>query len=131
MGFDVVKGTGHEVYAEVVRCVTTRVWSTTAFDTRRCASQIASMGVKLLVFVSGDRTVHDILDNVDRRIPVPAVPAGVKVYSSVFAINPRVAARIVERFLEGLAPLVKREVLDVDKDEFRRGRLRKSSTATY
>lgn len=123
MGFDVVRGTGHEVYAEVVRCVPARVWPTTAFDTRRCASQMAGMGVKLLVFVGGDGTARDIVDSVNRRIPVLGVPAGVKVYSSVFAVNPRAAARIVERFLEGLTPLVEREVLDIDEDEFRRGRL--------
>jgi predicted polyphosphate/ATP-dependent NAD kinase len=81
-------------------------------------------GVRLLVFVGGDGTARDVLDSVDERIPALGVPAGVKVYSSVFAVNPRAAALVTVRFLEGRAGVARREVLDVDEDEFRGGRLK-------
>ncbi len=124
MGFDSIKGTVHERHATVIPCVSPRVWPTTAFDTRRCAKEIAGLGVKLLVFVGGDGTARDVLDSVGERVPVLGVPAGVKVYSSVFAVNPKAAALVTTRFLEGRCRLDRREVLDVDEDEFRSGRLR-------
>jgi len=124
MGFEWVNGTRHEAYARVVNCVSPRVWPTTAFDTRRCAKAMVDIGVKLLVFVGGDGTARDVLDSVDRTVPALGVPAGVKVYSSVFAKSPKAAAVIVKRFLEGSTSLVEREVLDVDEDEFRRGKLK-------
>lgn len=124
MGFENVRGTIHEPHTSVIPCVSPRVWPTTAFDTRRCAKAIVDNGVKLLVFVGGDGTARDILDSIDERVPALGVPAGVKVYSSVFAVNPRAAAFIAKRFLEGRAQPARREVLDVDEDEFRSGRLK-------
>ncbi|MFZ8794106.1 MAG: ATP-NAD kinase family protein [Acidilobaceae archaeon] len=124
MGFDHVRGTRHEPYTTVIDCVSPRVWPTTAFDTRRCSKAMVDHGVRLLVFVGGDGTARDVLDSVDERIPALGVPAGVKVYSSVFAVNPRAAALVAVRFLEGRAGVARREVLDVDEDEFRGGRLR-------
>jgi len=124
MGFDHVRGTRHEPYTTVIDCVSPRVWPTTAFDTRRCSKAMVDHGVRLLVFVGGDGTARDVLDSVDERIPALGVPAGVKVYSSVFAVNPRAAALVTVRFLEGRAGVARREVLDVDEDEFRGGRLK-------
>jgi len=124
MGFDHVRGTRHEPYTTVINCVSPRVWPTTAFDTRRCSKAMVDHGVRLLVFVGGDGTARDVLDSVDERIPALGVPAGVKVYSSVFAVNPRAAALVAVRFLEGRAGVARREVLDVDEDEFRGGRLK-------
>ncbi len=124
MGFDHVRGTRHEPYTTVINCVSPRVWPTTAFDTRRCSKAMVDHGVRLLVFVGGDGTARDVLDSVDERIPALGVPAGVKVYSSVFAVNPRAAALVTVRFLEGRAGVARREVLDVDEDEFRGGRLK-------
>jgi predicted polyphosphate/ATP-dependent NAD kinase len=124
MGFDNVKGTRHEPYTTVINCVPPRVWPTTAFDTRRCSKAMVDHGVRLMVFVGGDGTARDVLDSVDERIPALGVPAGVKVYSSVFAVNPRAAALVTVRFLEGRVGVARREVLDVDEDEFRGGRLK-------
>ena len=124
MGFDHVRGTRHEPYTTVIKCVPPRVWPTTAFDTKRCSKAMVDQGVRLLVFVGGDGTARDVLDSVDERIPALGVPAGVKVYSSVFAVNPRAAALVTVRFLEGRAGVARREVLDVDEDEFRGGRLK-------
>ena len=124
MGFNHVRGTRHEPYTTVINCVSPRVWPTTAFDTRRCSKAMVDHGVRLLVFVGGDGTARDVLDSVDESIPALGVPAGVKVYSSVFAVNPRAAALVTVRFLEGRAGVARREVLDVDEDEFRGGRLK-------
>ena len=45
------------------------------------------------------------------------VPAGVKVYSSVFAVSPEDAAEVVASF----SRTERREVMDIDEDEYREG----------
>ena len=51
------------------------------------------------------------------------IPAGVKIHSSVFAVNPRRAADLVWAALQGRAPAHDMEVMDIDEDLFRAGRV--------
>jgi predicted polyphosphate/ATP-dependent NAD kinase len=95
---------------------------TSASDTKRLASEIVERGADLLIFVGGDGTARDVYDAIDSRLPVVAVPAGVKVFSSVFAVSARAAAEMVDAFLKG-ADLTDGEVLDIDEDAFREDRL--------
>lgn len=95
---------------------------TSAQDTRRIANLMVERGVSLLVFVGGDGTARDIHDAIDGKVPVVAVPAGVKVYSGAFALSTRAAAEMVEAFLEG-SETSEEEVLDIDEDAFREDRL--------
>ncbi len=96
---------------------------TTPEDTRRAAAEMKKLGVDLLVFCGGDGTARDVLDAVDMDIPVLGVPTGVKMHSAVFAVNPKAAARIAIRFLWGELPLKEGEVMDVDEEAYRAGRL--------
>lgn len=99
------------------------VSETTGDDTRRTAKAIMEVGVDLLVFCGGDGTARDVFDAVGTRFPVLGVPTGVKMHSAVFATNPTAAAVMVARYLwEGL-PLREAEVMDVDEEAFRSGRL--------
>ena len=95
---------------------------TSAEDTKTIALRMLERDAELLIFVGGDGTARDIVDAVDAEIPVVAVPAGVKVYSSVFALNPRAAAEMVDAFVEG-ASVAEEEVLDIDEEAFRNDRL--------
>ena len=95
---------------------------TSATDTKRIARQMAERGVELLVFVGGDGTARDIYDAIRSRIPVVAVPAGVKIFSSAFAVSTRGAAEMVDAFLEG-THFTEEEVLDIDEAAFREDRL--------
>ncbi len=96
---------------------------TTAEDTRRFSRMMADMGVSIMVFVGGDGTARDIVSAIDAEIPMLGVPSGVKMYSGVFAVNPEAAARLLYEYLRGNAELVDAEVLDIDEEAFRRGRL--------
>jgi len=96
---------------------------TTAEDTRKIARKIADAKVDLLVFCGGDGTARDILDAVNFDIPVLGVPTGVKMHSSVFAVEPKAAVKIAIGFLWGELPLRETEVLDVDENAFREGRV--------
>jgi predicted polyphosphate/ATP-dependent NAD kinase len=77
----------------------------------------------LLVFCGGDGTARDILEVVNTNIPVLGVPTGVKMHSAVFAVDPKAAARIAVNFLLGQLPLKEAEVMDVDEEAFREGRV--------
>ena len=79
--------------------------------------------LKLIVFFGGDGTARDIVKAVDKDIPCLGIPAGVKIYSSVFSLNPRIAASIVMQFLWDEIPLRESEVLDIDEEEYRKGNL--------
>ncbi|MBT8078906.1 MAG: ATP-NAD kinase family protein [Gammaproteobacteria bacterium] len=94
----------------------------TAEDTRIIASAMVDLGVDLIVFAGGDGTARDMADAIGTRIPVVAIPSGVKVYSSVFAYSPRAAAELLDAFVQG-ADLAEEEVLDIDEKAFREGRV--------
>jgi len=96
---------------------------TSAGDTREAASAMEAAGVGLLVFVGGDGTAVDIVEVVDMRIPVLGVPSGVKMYSAVFASTPQAAAELMGAYASGEAPLTEREVMDIDEEAYRGGRL--------
>jgi len=91
---------------------------TSAEDTIRIAQQMAENGVNLLVFVGGDGTARDIHDAIGIRVPVVAVPSGVKVFSAVFAVSARGAAGIVDAFVDGTG-LTEEEILDIDEEAYR------------
>ena len=92
-------------------------------DTTETAKQIVDEGVDLLVFCGGDGTARDVLNAVDKKVPVLGVPTGVKMHSAVFAVDPKAAARITARFLSGQLPLWEAEVMDIDEEAFRQGRV--------
>ncbi|MFX1371845.1 MAG: ATP-NAD kinase family protein [Promethearchaeota archaeon] len=89
---------------------------TTAADTKRIAKRMLEDNIDLLIFCGGDGTARDIFDSIGLEKPVVALPAGVKMFSSVFAINPRAAAEIVDKFIEEAIETQEKEVLDIDED---------------
>lgn len=91
---------------------------TTAADTAAAVDAFLEAGVDLVVFVGGDGTAADVADALaDSDVPLLGVPAGVKVYSSVFAVSPEAAADIVVEFDR----TEQREVMDIDEDDYRAG----------
>jgi predicted polyphosphate/ATP-dependent NAD kinase len=96
---------------------------TTAIDTKKAVHEMIDLGADIIVFVGGDGTARDIFDVVDREIPILGIPSGVKVHSAVFAYKPEIAARILIRFLWDELPLKEVEIMDVDEEAFREGRI--------
>lgn len=95
---------------------------TTQADTRAAACAMAERGVDLLLFAGGDGTAVDVLEAIGDRIPVLGVPAGVKMHSAVFAVNPKSAGELALRFVEGAVRSVREaEVMDVDEALLRAG----------
>ena len=95
---------------------------TSAADTRAAAAAMADGNVDLLLFAGGDGTAVDILEAVGERIPVLGIPAGVKMHSAVFAVNPRSAGELVARVArDGVRAVRPAEVMDVDEALLRAG----------
>ncbi len=100
------------------------IYDTNSEHTKRATKIIKTMkDVNLILFVGGDGTARDILDVIGDNRPCLGIPSGVKIYSSVFAINPTAAANIVVQFLWDQLSLTKSEVLDIDEEAYRKGEL--------
>lgn len=89
-------------------------------DTVEAVRAFCDAGVDLILFVGGDGTAADIagvLDGRDDPPPMLGAPAGVKMFSSVFAATPEDAGRLAATFEETEG----REVMDIDEDAYREG----------
>jgi len=93
---------------------------TNADDTKRIIREMVEKGIDLLIFVGGDGTARDVYDVLGLTIPVVGIPSGVKMFSPVFALSTFAAAEIINNETE---QLIEKEVLDIDEDAFRKGKL--------
>jgi predicted polyphosphate/ATP-dependent NAD kinase len=95
---------------------------TSAQDTRAAVAAMADRDVDLLLFAGGDGTAVDVLEAIGDRLAVLGIPAGVKMHSAVFAVNPRSAGELVARLAqEGVRSVRRAEVMDVDETLLRAG----------
>lgn len=98
---------------------------TVAEDTEQIARLIRDAGADLLLFAGGDGTARDLCRALGSTLPVLGVPAGVKMHSGVFAINPASATALLADILVGRwVNLDEAEVRDIDETEVRAGRVR-------
>lgn len=94
---------------------------TTSTDTKNIARLLLKKKVELIVFFGGDGTARDIFDSIGLNLPVIAAPTGVKMFSSVFAINSRAAAELIDAFILNNIDFEEREVLDINEDSYSKG----------
>ncbi|MCD6572924.1 MAG: ATP-NAD kinase family protein [Thermoplasmata archaeon] len=86
-------------------------------DTINACKEFLKIGVDAIIFVGGDGTARDIYSVVKDSIVMLGIPAGVKMYSGVFAFTPEQAAEVIEDF-DGFE---EREIMDIDEEAFRKG----------
>lgn len=97
--------------------------ATTSADTQRIAREMTTLGVDLLLFAGGDGTARDVCASVPAGFPCLGIPAGVKIHSAVYAVNPRHAGELAQLFFDGKARLRESEVLDLDEESYRAGKM--------
>jgi predicted polyphosphate/ATP-dependent NAD kinase len=101
---------------------TIRRGATTSEDSVRAAKEMVAEGADLLLFAGGDGTARNIYDAIRHKVPALGIPAGVKIHSAVYAVNPKSAGHVAVMFLEGgLTKNRIAEVMDIDEDAFREG----------
>ncbi len=118
MGEDTFKETGIQHYQVIYHFI----GDSSAQNTRQAAQLFLKAGVDLILFCGGDGTARDIFDAVGRNVPILGIPAGVKMYSAVFAIDPATAAELVSGY--EIKSLRDSEVMDVDEEAYRAGELK-------
>jgi predicted polyphosphate/ATP-dependent NAD kinase len=91
-----------------------------AEDTRAATRKFLAAGVDLILFCGGDGTARDICAIAGEATPVLGIPAGVKMYSSVFGVTPARTAQILMRHVAGEIGLATVEVVDLDEEKYRR-----------
>lgn len=129
MGSDLVTSTGYGALEIVDLGRPYLDGASTREHTVEFARASVKLGCGALVFVGGDGTARDIYiamsgENQVPQVPVLGVPAGVKVYSGVFATGPESAAYLVKLYFDGEASVEHRVVVDADEEMMRRGSLR-------
>ena len=99
---------------------------TSATDTRAAVQAFVNAAVDVVLFVGGDGTAVDVARALEDAgggtapVPMLGVPAGVKIYSSVFGVTPSDAGRVVASF----DSVADREVNDIDEAAYREGEVR-------
>ncbi len=122
MGATVCEGLGLRHHAVLVPRRDTAVADTRAADTRAAVRACIAAGAELILFAGGDGTARDVAGQAGAT-PILGIPAGVKMYSGVFAASPALAGRLAAQFL-ATPPALRRtteaDLLDIDEDAVRR-----------
>jgi len=94
-----------------------------AQDTQDICRRFMKEGAELVLFTGGDGTARDVYSVVEDKVPILGIPAGVKMHSAVFALDPTSAAFLFTRFITGECGFRDAEIMDIDEEAFRQGRL--------
>lgn len=92
-------------------------------DTKTGVKELLKHGIDVLLFAGGDGTARNVAEILGEDLPVVGIPAGVKIHSAVYATSPTNAGRVLESFLTGEPDTKAAEVMDIDEEAFRDGRL--------
>jgi predicted polyphosphate/ATP-dependent NAD kinase len=118
MGEDILSETGCKDF----EILYTYSGESSSADTKKAVRTFLRAGVDLVLFCGGDGTARDVFDITGSDVPLLGIPAGVKMYSAVFAVDPASAADLVLSF--DRQNLRDSEVLDVDEEAYRAGHLK-------
>lgn len=121
LGADAAEGLGLDV--EIVGAAP--AGETSAAETKAAARAMLRRGVAAILFAGGDGTARDLAEVVGLEAALLGIPCGVKMQSGVFATSPEAAGRLAADLLRDPARTALREVevMDIDEDARRRGRL--------
>ncbi len=125
MGEDACKSSNiqHEVIPLSVFPHKLILYQTSHEDTKKAVQYFQKKKVALIIFLGGDGTARDIYEAIGQSIPCLGIPAGVKIHSPVFSVNPSTGAELTVEFLNGTATLLKSEVVDINEEAFRENRI--------
>lgn len=89
---------------------------TTRADTIWVIQKMVDLQMDLIVFCGGDGTARDVCEACGDSVAVLGIPAGVKMYSGCFSVNPIAGGELLSDFISGKPCVVEqREVMDLDE----------------
>ena len=98
--------------------------NSTAQDTILAATALINQPIDILLFVGGDGTARNLCQAQVNK-PVLGLPAGVKMHSGVFALNPESAAEVLIKLMMGAGVAVEQaEVRDLDELALQQGKVK-------
>ena len=118
MGEDVLKKVGIPVFSKVY---SPKNDPSTADDTKNACKAFLENTVDIILFCGGDGTARDIVEIVDKKIPILGIPSGVKMHSAVFGITPEASAKMLHEFACGRLRRGDAEIMDLDETLYRKG----------
>lgn len=119
MGEDLFKSLGMNNYRVIYRYQS----DPTAEDTVRYIKKLNDTDVSVLIFFGGDGTARNIVD-ANFTSPVIGVPAGTKMFSSIFAISVNRAVQIFQDILSGrITGSHPGDVIDLNETAYSEGRI--------
>jgi len=95
--------------------------NSSAADTIKACQEFILCHPALLLFCGGDGTARDVYSVVGDQMPIIGIPAGVKMYSAVFAVNPIAVADVIKQL--SAVKFRDSEVVDVNEEAYRQGEL--------
>lgn len=95
--------------------------TTSATDTKKACRELLKHNLDLLLFCGGDGTARDIVEVVDKKLPLLGIPSGVKMHSGVFGITPQATAKIFHEFVQHRLTIGDVEIMDLDETLYRKG----------
>lgn len=107
----------------IIRSIYEPDQTTSRDDTVRFCERARESNADIILFAGGDGTVRDVISVTGDSIPILGIPSGVKMHSGVFTYRPSEAGKAIVEFLKGSCPLETREVMDLDEDEYRKGKV--------
>ena len=100
MGEDVLRNVGYKE-GEDYTIVYETPDITSAQDTKSACKKFIEGTAEIILFCGGDGTARDINSLIGKDIPIIGIPAGVKMYSAVFGVNPKGTGEVLLGYLKG------------------------------
>ncbi|MFA5771317.1 MAG: ATP-NAD kinase family protein [Thermoplasmata archaeon] len=130
--YEIVYKSGKKTIAKYTKETGTK---TTAKDTKKACEKFlkeTKENIDLILFCGGDGTARDVVSVVGERVPIIGIPAGVKMYSGIFAETPSKAGLAVVDYANFAVSTKEAEtieteeveIVDIDENEYRKGNLR-------
>lgn len=92
-----------------------------AEDTKQACKRFLEKAPDIILFCGGDGTARDIVEIIDKKIPILGIPSGVKMHSAVFGITPEASAKMLHAFANNQLRKGDAEIMDLDETLYRKG----------
>jgi len=92
---------------------------TSSLDTKKACEIFLEEDIDMILFCGGDGTARDVYEVIGGKIPIIGIPAGVKMFSGIFSINPQSISELIAKFLDNQIQIREAEIMDINEEMYR------------